>query len=179
MPTCYPAHVLTRYCQPVPVQNSDGKWCPTVTLPMFCKDTVNLSLFKTLMGIDAHLLPCPCSEKYCQPVPVQNSDGNWCPPVTLPMFWQGPVPVKNSDGNWCPPVTLPMFWKDIVNLSLLKTLVLTGGPALKRYCQPVPIRTAHVLKRYLSISPCSKLWKLMALLLNDTDNLSLYENLCR
>ncbi len=120
MPTYYPAHVL--------------------------RTAVNLSLFKTLMRTDAHLLPCPSSKKCCQPVLVQNSYGTWCPPLTLPLFWEML--------STCPCAKL--WWE------LMPTCYPTH--VLKGYCLPVPVGThAHLLpcpcsKRILSTCPCSKLW---------------------
>jgi hypothetical protein len=130
MPTCYPCyptHVLKGYClpvpvgtdahllpcpcskrmQPVPVQNFDGNWCPPVTLPMIWKDTVNLSLFKTLMGTDAHLLPCQWSEKILSTCPCSKL---WW--ELMPTYYPAPV-----------------LW-DAVNLSLCKTLLIINAHLL-------------------------------------------------
>jgi hypothetical protein len=119
--------------------------------------------------------PAHVPKGYCLPVLVQNSDGNWCPPVTLPMFWEmlSTCPCANSDGNWCPTVTLPMFRKDTVNLSLCKTLLGTHAhlltcPVLWDAANLSLFKTlmgtdAHLLpcqwsEKILSTCPCAKLW---------------------
>ncbi len=154
MPTYYPTPVLWDAFKPVPVQNSDGNWCPPVILPMFWQDTVNLTLCKTLMGTDAHLLPCPCSENKLSTCPCSK-------------LWWEQMPT-------CYPTH--ESWKDTVYLSLMGTdahllpcpcskKILSTYPCAKLWWEMMPAcYPAHVLKRY-----CQPVPKWKTLLINVAD----------